>query len=100
MSKFTNYLSRLVKSGTGDSSKSFALLLSAFIGSLAALVLCFVLVYDIAQDGILSVDLSDAGMFLLCCSGFIFGGGVNKVLGERYENIGRKRHRDDEGCEE
>lgn len=84
--KITEYIKSLIKSGTGDSSKSFALLLSCAVGALAGLCVCFCMVWDVCTNGYLKTDTDSLGVFMLCIGGFMAGGGVNKVLGERFGN--------------
>ena len=81
--KITEYLKSLIKSGTGDSSKSFVLLLTCAVGALVGLCVCFCLVWDVCVNGYLKTDLGSLGLFVLCVGGFMAGGGVNKALGER-----------------
>lgn len=89
MMKITEYLKSLIKSNTGDSSKSFVLLLTCAVGALVGLCVCFCLVWDVCTNGYLKTDLGSLGLFVLCVGGFMAGGGVNKVLGERLGNKGR-----------
>lgn len=49
--RMTSYFRSLVKSGTLDSSKSFALLLSVIIGAIIGLVVCFCLIWDVVTKG-------------------------------------------------
>ena len=74
---------------TGDSSKSFVLLLTCAVGALVGLCVCFCLVWDVCTNGYLKTDMDSLGLFVLCVGGFMAGGGVNKVLGERLGNKGR-----------
>lgn len=83
MPKLTDYLKSLVRDGTGDSSKSFALVLSVGIGALVGLSVCFCLVWDVCTNGYVKTDLDGLGVFLLCVGGFMAGGGLNKAIGER-----------------
>lgn len=81
--KITTYLKSLIKAGTLDSSKSFALVLSVLVGSGIGLTVCFCLLWDVCANGYLKTDLDGLGVFLLCVGGFMAGGGVNKALGEK-----------------
>ena len=81
-----SYLSSLVRSDTLDSSKSFSLVLSAIMGALIALCVCFCLVWDVCSNGYLKTDLDALGLFMLCVGGFMAGGGINKALSERKRN--------------
>ena len=76
------YFKSLIKSDTGDSSKSFGLVLSVIIGALIGFAVAIILVYDLFYDGKVDTDLNDLGWFLLCDSAFIFGAGLNKTISE------------------
>lgn len=83
MKKITDYLKSLVRADTGDSSKSFALLLSVCTGALIGLCVCFCLVWDVCTNGYIKTDLDNLGLFVLCVGGFMAGGGMNKALCDR-----------------
>lgn len=76
------YFKSLIKSNTGDSSKSFGLVLSVIIGALIGFAIAIILIYDLFYDGKVDTDLNDLGWFLLCDSAFIFGAGLNKTISE------------------
>ena len=84
--KKPGFLESLVKSNTGNSSKSFALVLSAIVGGLIGLVICFILVYDVIVDGKVDTNLDQLAWFLASAGAYMFGGGFNKVLAEKYED--------------
>lgn len=88
MKKLVEYLKSLVKSGTLDSSKSFALVLSVLVGALVGLVVCFCLVWDVVTNGRVETDLDGLGVFLLCVGGFMAGGGITKSISERRNKNG------------
>ena len=77
------YLKSLIKSGTGDSSKSFALVLSAIVGALLGLCISFVLIYDVVVDGVINTNLGELGVFLMAVGVFMVGGGFSKTLTEK-----------------
>lgn len=81
--KAIQYLKSLVKAGTLDSSKSFALLLSALTGAAAMLCVCFCIVWDVVSNGRVETDLDSLGVFVLCVGGYVAGGGTAKYLSER-----------------
>lgn len=81
-----SYLSSLIKAGTFDSSKSFSLVLSAIVGALAGLSVCFCLVWDVCSNGSLQTDLDALGVFILCVGGYMAGGGLSKVISEKRKN--------------
>lgn len=78
----TEYLRSLVKANTLDSSKSFALVLSAIVGALTGVCVCFTLVWDVCTNGYVKTDLAQLGVFLLCAGGFMAGGGATKAIAE------------------
>jgi len=51
------YLKNLIKSNTGDSMKSFALLVSVLSGSLISTCVSFSLIWDVITNGYLKTDL-------------------------------------------
>lgn len=79
-----NYLRSLIRTGTGDSSKSFALVLSALIGALLGLCICFILIFDVAMDGVVDTSLGDLGIFLMAVGVFMVGGGFSKTMTEKF----------------
>ena len=81
--RFADYLKSLIKAGTLDSSKSFALVLSCAVGALTGLCVCFCLVWDVCANGYVKTDLGNLGLFMLCVGGFMAGGGINKAIGDR-----------------
>lgn len=88
------YFKSLVKSGTGDSSKSFSLVLSALVGALIGLCISFTIVYDVVVDGKIDTDLGELGVFLMSVGVFMVGGGFSKTLTERLEK--HKKNEEDE----
>lgn len=85
--KLMEYIQSLIKANTLDSSKSFALVLSVFVGALIGLCVCFCLIWDVCGNGFIKTDLQSLGIFLLCAGGFMAGGGASKVLAD-----GRKKN--------
>ena len=83
-----NYLKKLIRNNTGESSKSFGLVLSAIVGGLIGLTVCTVLIVDVVKDGKVETDLSELGWFLMCSAAYMFGGGLNKTLSE---TIGKRK---------
>ena len=74
------YFRSLTDASTTDSTKSFALFLSAIIGALIGLCVCFIICYDVLTNGFVKTNLADAGMFLLCTGGYMAGAGVTKAI--------------------
>jgi len=88
------YLKSLAKVNSGNSSKSFSVIVSAIIGALMGLCVCFAIIYDVITNGMIKTDLTDMGIFILCIGGYSAGSSVAKVFGDRY---GEKEERDDLG---
>lgn len=85
--RFTEYIKSLIKANTLDSSKSFTLILSALVGALTGVTVCFCLIWDVMTNGYIRTDLGQLGIFLLCAGGFMAGGGATKAIAE----MNRKR---------
>lgn len=77
------YLGSLIKNDTGNSSKSFTLVLSAIISFIAGLTICGILIYDAYCNGYIKTDLEKAGIFMLCMGGYMAGSSVSKIFGDR-----------------
>lgn len=90
------YLKSLVKVGTLDSSKSFALVVSVLVGALVGVCVCFCLVWDVVANGHVETDLDGLGVFLLCVGGYMAGGGITKSLSERRNKNGNLSTKDSE----
>lgn len=90
--KFFRYMKSLIETDTGNSSKSFTLVLSAIISFIAGLTMCSVICYDGFKDGIIDTDLEKAGIFMLCMGGYMAGSSVSKIFGDRAEY----RHKNEE----
>lgn len=86
---FLSYLKSLIANDTGNSSKSFTLVLSAIISFIAGLVICFSIIYDVINNGFIKSDLESMGIFMLCMGGYMAGGGITKVFGDRVEGRAR-----------
>ena len=77
------YLGSLIKNDTGNSSKSFALVMSTLVSFITSLTICDILVYDVYQNGYIKTDLEKAGIFMLCMGGYMAGSSVSKIFGDR-----------------
>lgn len=84
--KTTEYFKSLLDTHSSNSTKSFALMLSAIISALVNLTICFVLVYDVTVNGYIRTSLWEAGFFILCTGGYMAGSGLTKALVDRRQN--------------
>ena len=97
------YLKSLIRNNSGDSSKSFGLVSSVIVGSFIGIVIGIVLLYDGLIDGTINSDLWMVGWFLVADSVFIFGGGLNKTLTEKWltsKNLISKNSRNEDKSED
>ncbi len=76
------FLGSLVRNNTGNSSKSFGLVISAIVGALMGIAVTICLIWDVSVDGVVNTNLSDLGIFVLCVGAYTFGSGANKMLSE------------------
>ena len=81
--KFFKYMKSLIETDTGNSSKSFALVMSTVISFITGLVICFVISYDVISNGYVKTDLESMGIFMLCIGSYIAASGVPKIFGDR-----------------
>ena len=80
--KFFKYMKSLIETDTGNSSKSFALVMSTIISFITGLVICFVISYDVVVNGYVKTDLESMGIFMLCIGSYIAASGVPKIFGD------------------
>lgn len=78
--KTISYLESLIQPDSGNSSKSFGLVLSVLIGGLIGICVCVALMYDVFSDGAVDTNLEGLGWFLLCSGAYMLGGGLNKTI--------------------
>lgn len=91
--RFLSYMKSLIETDTGNSSRSFTLVLSAIISFISGLVVCFVITYDVITNGYVKTDLEATGIFMLCMGGYMAGGSVSKIFGDRGSK--KAKHLDD-----
>lgn len=80
-----SFFRSLITTGTGDSTKSFSLLISTLIGAFLGIVIGFVMIWDVLSDGTITTNVTELGTFMLCIGGYIAGGGINKAIFDRVE---------------
>lgn len=74
------YLKSLIQPHSGNSSKSFALLISSIMGAILTLCVGFILIYDVVDDGTVDTSLTDLGWFLLSIGAYSLGSGAGKIV--------------------
>ena len=76
--RILNYLGSFPKVLSENSTKLFALLLSAIAGFLlTAIIIPFCLVWDVVTNGSIQTNLTEMGILILSCGGLIAGAGFN-----------------------
>ena len=80
---FLKFVSSLIRNDTGNSSKSYSLVLAASVGALIGITIAVCLFIDVYRNGSIQTDLDSLGIFLLCVGGYMAGGGLNKMVSER-----------------
>ena len=79
------YFKSLSGSKTGNSVKSFSLLISSLAGVLLIIGILFVLIYDVTYDGKIDTSLQDLTFFLIGIGIYVCGNGTPKIFGEKFE---------------
>lgn len=80
---FLKFMFSLIRNDTGNSSKSYSLVLAASVGALIGITIAICLFIDVYRNGFIQTDLDSLGIFLLCVGGYMAGGGLNKMVSER-----------------
>ena len=80
------YFKSLSGSKTGNSVKSFSLLVSTIISGLLGLGVLYVLIYDVMYDGMVNTDLDKLTFFMIGIGCYVGGSGVPKIFGEKFES--------------
>lgn len=83
--KFFSYIKLLIGTDTGNSSKSFALVMSSIISFLMCGVIGFSIAYDVITNGYIKTNLESTGIFLLCVGSMTAASGIPKIFGDRAE---------------
>lgn len=77
------YLASLIKNDTGNSSKSFALVMSVLLSFIVGIAIAATICYDGFIDGIIDTDLEKAGVFMICVGSCVAASGVPKIFGDK-----------------
>ena len=97
------YLGSLVRNDTGNSSKSFALVMSTIMSFIITLLVGGILLYDVYCNGYIRTDLESLAIFMICVYSGVPASGIPKIFGERsIGSLGRRRehrvkHHHDDG---
>lgn len=70
----------LISINKPESSRSFTLVVSAFVAFLLGVAVAFVLIWDVITNGYIKTNLEDLGIFMVSIGGFLAGGSVSKVF--------------------
>lgn len=90
------YLGSFPKVLSENSTKLFALLLSAIAGFLlTAFIIPFCLIWDVITNGSIQTNLTDMGILVLSCGGLIAGAGFNIKVPDLKKKDERRKHHDE-----
>ena len=78
-----SYLGSLVRNDTGNSSKSFALVMSTIMSFIITLLVGGILLYDVYCNGYIRTDLESLAIFMICVYSGVPASGIPKIFGER-----------------
>ena len=92
MKKRIGFFGRLVRNNTGVSSKSFLVVVTTVVSMIILLTLCTVLVFDVAKDGEVTMDMSGMAEVIGAVVGLLTAAGACKVFGERNEQNKNTHH--------
>ena len=90
------YLGSLIKNDTGNSSKSFALVMSTLVSFITSLTICGILIYDVYCNGFIKTDLEALGIFIICVYSGNAASGVPKIFGDKYFSRTKMLRKEDE----
>ena len=90
------YLGSLIKNDTGNSSKSFALVMSTLVSFITSLTICVILIYDVYCNGFIKTDLEALGIFIICVYSGNAASGVPKIFGDKYFSRTKMLRKEDE----
>lgn len=92
MKKRIGFFGRLVRNNTGVSSKSFLVVVTTIVSMIILLTLCTVLVFDVVNDGEVTMDMAGMAEVIAAVVGLLTSAGACKVIGERNEKIKNDHH--------
>ena len=96
MKRFINYFKSFTNIFSKNSTKLLTLLICSISGGFLSLVVIpFCLIWDVVDNGYITTNLYELGVFLLCIAGFICGAGYNvKVPGVmKYDKLRKEREK-------
>ena len=86
----------MIKNDTGNSSKSFALVMSTLVSFITSLTICVILIYDVYCNGFIKTDLEALGIFIICVYSGNAASGVPKIFGDKYFSRTKMLRKEDE----
>ena len=95
-----SYFGSLIKNDTGNSSKSFALVMSTIVSFITSLTICGVLIYDVYNNGFIKTDLEALGIFIICVYSGNAASGVPKIFGDKYFSKAKIMRNEEESNED
>lgn len=84
--KFTKYLTKLIQTNSGASSKAFFLVSVTIIGCFLLLTIGFVLLYEVIATNTIHTDLMGIAAVIGAIGSLFATAGITKAFGERNES--------------
>lgn len=81
-----NFFMKLIKNNTGVSSKNFFLVMVTLVGILLLLIVAFVLIWEVIQNGTIQTDMQGLAMFVGSITSLFTAAGLTKALSEKNEH--------------
>lgn len=81
---FFNYMRSVIKSGSMDSSKTFALIAATLASTFLVICIGFCLCWDVISNGVIDTDTETLSWIIIALSTFMGGSAIPKVFGEKY----------------
>ena len=82
-----NIFTKLIKTNSGYSSKSFFLLAITIIGLILLIVPAFVLCIEAYYNHTIQTNLSDMAAYIASVAAIFASGGITKAWSEKYERL-------------
>lgn len=94
--RLTTYLTKLIQTNSGASSKAFFLVSVTIIGCLLLLVVGFVLLYEVLTTNTIHTDLMGLAAVIGAIGSLFATAGITKAFGERNETNNNNSNKQEE----
>ena len=94
--RLTTYLTKLIQTNSGASSKAFFLVSVTIIGCLLLLTIGFVLLYEVLTTNTIHTDLMGIAAVIGAIGSLFATAGITKAFGERNETNNNNSNKQEE----